>query len=184
MNKKYILAILVVICVVALLAFLGKGNQDIKPIEDGTGTATNNSSTPKPSNSKPATGSTATKPSTTTGEPSVTTALLEGNIFRLVSFNGIATPVDSKYTVSFDNGSLNAKFCNNLSGSFVLDEGNIKSSNMVGTKMYCNTPSNLMDIENSFVSVLNFGANISKIGKNIMISGPKGSIFIFSGFTN
>lgn len=186
MNKKYNKYVLALFVIVLLgLIFVLIGTKDSK-VEDSTNTDTSTTQNkPSGSGSKPGTsltgqGSIDSKPSV----PSLTMKSVDGQIFRLTSYNGIAVPTESRYTVSFSGNDLNAKFCNNLSGSFVLDSGIIKSSNMVGTKMYCNTPGNLMETENSFVSVLNFGANITKLDGGIMISGPKGSIFVFSGFTN
>ena len=76
-----------------------------------------------------------------------------------------------------------AKFCNSLSGTYVLDGGTIKASNIVGTKMYCSSPSNIMDIESSFASMLNFGARISYTDSMLILSDSK-TIMMFTGFIN
>lgn len=186
MNKKYnkyFLALFAIVLLVLIFVLVGtkdSSKEDI--INNSTDTSSNkpSGSSSKPGSSSNPANSTTSKPSV----PSLTMKSLDGQVFRLVSYNGLAVPSESRYTVSFAGGEMNAKFCNTLSGSFVLDSGIIKSSNIVGTKMYCGVPSNLMDIENSFVSILNFGANITKLDNGIMISGPKGSIFVFSGFTN
>lgn len=186
MNKKYNKYVLALFAIVLLvLVFVLIGTKDSNK-EDSINTDTTSSSN-KPSGSSSKPGSSSNPANSTTSKPaapSLTMKSLDGQVFRLASYNGLAVPSESRYTISFVGGDMNAKFCNNLSGSFVLDSGVIKSPNIVGTKMYCNTPSNLMDIENSFVSILNFGANITKLDNGIMISGPKGSIFVFTGFTN
>ncbi len=188
MNKKYskhLLVLFVVVLLVLAFVLIGGGGDKSFNLGD-TSTTTDSSGGKNPgSSSKPTTSSqTQNQSNSKPAEPSLTMKSLDGQVFRLVSYNGLAVPSESRYTVSFAGGEMNAKFCNTLSGSFVLDSSVIKSSNIVGTKMYCGVPSNLMDIENSFVSVLNFGANITKLNNGIMISGPKGSIFVFSGFTN
>jgi|SRR3989344_1144862 len=107
---------------------------------------------------------------------------LYGSIFRMTSYNGNAIPTDSKYALSFENGSLSAKFCNSISGNFVLDGNLIKANNLISTKMYCATPSNLMEIESAFVSMLNFGATIYQSGNKIIMSHSKGTVMVFTGF--
>lgn len=107
---------------------------------------------------------------------------LNGSIFRMTSYNGTAIPADSKYTLSFENGSLSAKFCNSISGNFVLDGSLIKASNLMGTQMYCAIPSNLMEIESDFASMLNFGGTIYQSGNKIILSYSQGIVMVFTGF--
>lgn len=115
--------------------------------------------------------------------PSIPSASsLNGSVFRMTSYNGSATPADSKYTLSFEEGSLSARFCNSISGNFVLDGNLIKASNLISTKMYCASPANLMEIENAFASMLNFGAMIYQSGNTIILSSSKGTVMVFAGF--
>jgi len=107
---------------------------------------------------------------------------LNGSIFRLTSYNGNVIPSESRYILSFEEGSLSAKFCNNLSGNFVLDGSLIKASNLNSTKMYCASPANLMEIETEFASILNSGSTLQQSGNTIILSHLKGVVMVFKGF--
>ncbi|MEK7176844.1 MAG: META domain-containing protein [Patescibacteria group bacterium] len=108
---------------------------------------------------------------------------LNGSTFRLVSYNGVPVSSYSKYTISFEETSLSAKFCNSLSGSFVLDRSLIRAGNLVGTKISCALPPNIMEIETAFVSMLNFGATIYQSGNKIILSySPNNTVMVFTGF--
>ena len=135
--------------------------------------------------SKPVETSTPTPTPTPAPEPvpSIPSASnLNGSIFRMTSYNGNAIPLDSRYILSFEEGALSAKFCNSMSGNFVLDGNLLKVSNLASTMMYCATPSNLMEIESAFVSMLNFGAIIYQSGNQIILSYSKGTVMVFTGF--
>ncbi len=115
--------------------------------------------------------------------PSIPTASdLNGSIFKMTSYKGNPVPLDSKYLLSFENGSLNAKFCNSMSGNFVLDGSLIKASNLLSTMMYCSMPSNLMEIESAFTSMLNFGAQIYQTGNTLLLSNSTGTVIVFTEF--
>lgn len=107
---------------------------------------------------------------------------LDGSTFRMTSYNGKAVSEDSKYTINFEDWTLNAKFCNSLSSQFLLDGNSIKAQNLVGTKSFCAFPENLMEIEQSFISILNTGAQIYKTGDTIVLSHPAGTVMTFTGF--
>lgn len=180
MNKKYIyIALAIVVIVIVALSFNKQTNvQDNLGKEDAT-----NSPTPTNTNNNN-TVSTKPKPESNIDLPKfITIANLKGSIYRLKYYNGTAVPSDAKYTLSFDDSSLSAKFCNSMSGLFVLDGGKITASNLVSTKMFCTTPTGIMDIETQFGSSLNFGANIYQSGNDIVISS-KNNVFVFTGFGN
>ncbi len=180
MNKKYIyIALVIVVLAIVVLSFnkkpnvqdnIGKEDATNTPIQTNTGS--NNTVSTKP------------KPESNVDLPKfITLASLKGSIYRLKSYNGADVPSDAKYTLSFDDSSLSAKFCNSMSGLFVLDGGKITASNLVSTKMFCTTPLGIMDIETQFGSILNFGANIYQSGNDIVISS-KDNVFVFTGFGN
>lgn len=112
-----------------------------------------------------------------------TTDNLNGAIFRLASYNGKPVESEAKHTVSFDGQSIGAKFCNHIGGNYVLDDGVIKADNLVSTQMYCTSPENIMDIETSFISMLNSGAQISYTESMLILSGSE-TIMMFTGFIN
>lgn len=194
MNNKYLyLAGAVIIIIIIFLV----GNRD-KEVENITETSTTTDSTLNTStNSKPSvvsptptpkpTTQTEVSPTATTPKPTETTptgASIQGSIFRLKSYNGATVPNGSKYTLYFDGESLSAKFCNNIQGVYVLDGNKLSVANLVGTKMYCSEPANLMAIEDSFSSILGFGVIISQVGTDLIITDSKNTVFVFGGFPN
>ena len=139
-----------------------------------------------PSVSKPV-GQTPTSPVPTpapsqTPTPSyVPTALsLANSIYKLTSYNGETLPTSVKYILSFENGVLNAKFCNNFGGDFVLDKSLLKVPNLVSTRMYCNLPTSLMEMENTLISMLSLGATIYRSGNTIILSRPQNAVMVFT----
>lgn len=106
---------------------------------------------------------------------------LEDTTFRLVSFGGNAIEgvYGGTYTLTFNDDLLSAKFCNTLGGSYTLAAGRI-TSNMTGTKMYCATPSRLMEMENAFVTALQGGMQVSIQGNTLTLTGNKGEQFVFT----
>lgn len=195
-NRIYVA---VAIAVVILLAIFWD-KSGVREVEDGGADASINTST-NTSNSNstsgsykslpgkaPSTGGTSiSKPvggGTTPGSVPVvpTLASLNGSIFKLTSYNGTPVVAGSKYTLSFEGGSLNAKFCNSMGGTFVLDGSLIKATNLSSTMMYCSTPSNLMEIESAFGTMLNFGAMIYQSGNTLILSSSKGAVMVFAGF--
>ena len=115
--------------------------------------------------------------STTQYVPSASS--LDGSIFQVALYNGFSIPPG--YRLSFDSGALTAKFCNNLSGNFVLDGTKIKANNLISTRMYCTSPDYLMEMESAFSSMLNFGATIYRSGNTIIISNAN-TVMVFDEF--
>lgn len=198
MNKKYVSIGAIVLVVLLGIVFWGQnkggeealnnentenvGNVENKDVKPGTQTTT---SRPKTTTTGKTTNTTNTGTQTPLPtQPAVTIptmAQLDGAIFELKSYNGVPVDPNSRYKVSFSQDSLSAKFCNTLSGAYLLSDGVIKAGNLVGTKMYCGTPTNLMDIETSFTSMLNFGGKIS-YSDNILILSDTKTIMMFTGF--
>lgn len=183
MNKKYIYAGVVVVVVILGFVFWnqGRGGEKLLDTENKeVGKSAQTTTPPKTSNNNT---------NTQTGTPKQpvatipTATQLSGAIFRLSSYNGVPVDSDNKYTISFDKEQLTAKFCNTVSGMYVADSGSIKADNLVGTKMYCGEPQNLMEIETSFTSMLNFGAKISYTDSILILSDAK-TIMMFTGFIN
>lgn len=106
---------------------------------------------------------------------------LNGSTFRLISFNGIPTTADSKYLLSFHDGSISAKFCNGLGGNYTLMNSILKA-NTVGTLMYCESPTGLMTMESTFASMLGTGATLAQDGSTLTLTGSKGEKFVYTVF--
>ncbi len=191
MNKKY-LGVGVLIIVIILVAVLSGKDKNGESQLSSTNGATNTpqKTVPKTSTApKPSTPTTSTKPAGTTVTPAPSISApknIEGSVFRLTNYNGTVIPTTEKYTLYFENGSLSAKFCNNLGGEYVLDKdkNEIVVRNLVSTQMYCGEPSNLMPIESAFGSMIGRPTKISQYGNNLMLNDTLGNTFIFSGFAN
>jgi len=182
--------IAIAVVVVIILGFVFWGGDEAQEVEDqivdtSTSTPTSTQTTNRPTSSGSTRRPTPPPIETPIQEPvpSIPSASsLDGSIFRMTSYNGVALPTDSKYTLSFEDGILSAKFCNSVSGNFVLDGNLLKANNLIGTMMYCATPTNLMEIESTFVSMLNFGAILYQTGNKIILSYSKGTVMVFTGF--
>lgn len=116
-------------------------------------------------------------PKTTSTQP--TALSLNNTTFRLSSFNGTVLPLSQNYFVSFESGTVNAKFCNGMGGSYTLT-GNKLTANLMGTLMYCSSPDNIMTIESTFGSILGTGATILQEGTTMTLTGTKGEKMVFT----
>lgn len=110
--------------------------------------------------------------------PTNATLKLNNTAYTLASFNAYVVPSGVKYTLSFKNGLLNAKFCNAMSGEYTLDGSTIKGD-IIGTQMFCSSPDNLMQIESAFGSI-GSGATLTQDGSRLTITTMKGDTLIFS----
>lgn len=106
---------------------------------------------------------------------------LNGSTFRLTSFNGEEIPADQKYLLTLESGSIQAKFCNSMSGAYTI-ANDVITAKLMSTKMFCHEPSNLMDIENTFGRILNDGASMSLQGSTLVLKGMKGEELVFNVF--
>lgn len=194
-NQTYIVAGVIIVVVLGLILWNRGRTPEVsnKIVDTSTSIPTNTQNTnqsigagniekPAPSPRKTTT-SKSTETITPESVPSIPSASsLNGWIFKMTYYNGSAVPVDSRYTISFEKGILSAKFCNSMSGNFVLDGSLLKVSNLVGTAMGCSTPTNLMEIESAFGSMLNFGATLYQSGNKLILSSSKGTVMVFIGF--
>ena len=80
--------------------------------------------------------------------------------FRLVSVDGKDFS-SGNYTISFKGGKIYAKFCNSMSGGYVLYKGVLTAKDMVSTMMACSKPAGLMEAEQTFSKMLATGARVS-----------------------
>ena len=195
-NQRNLIIGLIIVVVFGLLLWSQGGDTEIS--DNNVDTSTSTTTSTSDSNQSGGAGSTY-KPAPTTGKsivpmppvptsqtpvPSIPSAAsLEGIIFRMASYNGVALPADAKYTLTLEKGRLSAKFCNSMSGNFTLDGSLLRVNNLMSTQMYCSVPSNLMEIESAFTSMLNFGAIVYRSDDNIIISSSsKSTVMVFVGF--
>ncbi len=95
---------------------------------------------------------------------------LSGSTFKAISFNKtpiISTPYP---TLSFNtDGTLSARFCNSIGGEYTDTYGILTAPHLIQTLMYCIQPDNLMDMETSFVTLLQNGASYERNGNILTI---------------
>lgn len=174
-SQQKNIIILAILVVVVILFFVFKGdkisNNDNTDNINATTTTTNNDtalSAPKKivvQEEKPA--------------PVVTLAKsLDGKTFRLASFNSTPVSGERPSTITFLNGRLNAKFCNNMSGDYSI-EGDMLKATMISTLMFCQQPFNIMSIEQSFGAIVNSGVKVTLSGTVLTLNGKNGDVLVF-----
>ncbi len=89
---------------------------------------------------------------------------LEGTPFKVVAYNGKLAPTEGDYTVIFNKGQVQAKFCNSINGEYVYKDYIITAPTMMSTLMFCESPEGLMDIEQLFGKMLSEGAHVTISG--------------------
>ncbi len=94
---------------------------------------------------------------------------LNGSTFKLINLNGEDIPLDSKLTVSFTDKTIQAKFCNNMTGAYDISNGNIKAM-MASTLMLCQNPEYLMKAEDAFSKMMSAGAKLEQDGHILKLS--------------
>jgi heat shock protein HslJ len=83
-----------------------------------------------------ASGSAATASETSDADGVDTVFAVVGRTYRLASVDGVLTPEDSHYQLSFDESLMSGSICNSFSGPYVVRRGKIFAS-LAATKMYC-----------------------------------------------
>lgn len=103
---------------------------------------------------------------------------VEGMSFSLISFNGEIIEESERYTLSFEEGSAFARFCNNMGGAYELD-GNRMTALMASTLMYCSDPEWLMNAESAFQSMFSEGVSLSFDENDALTLSDDTNIFVF-----
>lgn len=115
------------------------------------------------------------------GSRMVTPAALDGSAYRLESYGAIDVADNDRYLLSFQQGRMIASFCNGLSGSYSVD-GDMLKADLVSTKMYCASPSYLMEIENMFGLAMQSGIAMERTSSGLTLTRSDGVQFVFSTF--
>lgn len=152
MNKKYILGGVVLLVIIGFALYFS-GDQDSSLNNDLPGVDVD-------------------------GDPVVKTLNLDGLNFKLAKYNGADIDSDQEYPLSFENKTISAKFCNGMGGEYVLEENKL-TANLMGTLMYCETPTGVMEIEATFGRILGEGAVVILEGDNLTLSGSGGTELVF-----
>lgn len=100
---------------------------------------------------------------------------LEGTTFRLVQHNGVATPDDSNYSLTLNNGQLSARFCNQMGGNYTIKGNVIWAPELMSTLMFCESPAGLMDMESGFGLVMSEGAVFKLEGDLLELTSISGT---------
>lgn len=103
---------------------------------------------------------------------------IDGLAFRLLSFNGVDVSATENYTLSFTDTALSARFCNGLGGEYEIKNNTIIAESLVGTLMYCET-GNVMEMENSFGTMLRDGAEFNLTNNTLTFTGKSGTKMVF-----
>lgn len=114
-----------------------------------------------------------------TPTPAAPSVRLDGKSFRLTYYNGMAISKNEDYTLSFQNGRISAKFCNDLSGAYSVTGSTIKGVNVMSTLKICTLPKYLQEMETLFSNILMTGGNVSLVG-DILVVGNGQSTLTFA----
>lgn len=106
---------------------------------------------------------------TSNSNTSNTSNYLNGNHYKLVSYNKNLYTKTNPPVISFQNGMMSAQFCNNMSGSYELKNNTLKSKNLTSTLMACG--GNLGNLENTFTRALSEGFRVKTSGEYLTLSG-------------
>lgn len=104
---------------------------------------------------------------------------LNGSTFRLVSLD--EKDVEGKYLLTFTDSSLSIQFCNQMSGAYTLSGDNIIGS-LMSTRMYCESPAEVMQLETLFGQALLEGAKFVQNGSDLYITSKQNQEFHFAIF--
>lgn len=77
-------------------------------------------------------------------------------------------------TLDFDGSKMIGKVCNNMSGSYTVEDNLVKFGPVVSTKMFCEGLAG--DAETAFTTGINNNLTISKQGEDLAITG--GAVFV------
>lgn len=84
----------------------------------------------------------------------------------------------NKWVFGFDDQKLNGKICNNIFGSYTLDNGILKSL-AASTMMYCQ-PESMMLVEGQIIRAMSGGAEIVFVGNELkLVDRTNKATFIF-----
>ena len=111
--------------------------------------------------------------------PQPETFNLDGENFFLVSYGGKNVQKDT-YLVGFFGGLISAKFCNTMNGDYSATPTTLMASNLASTKMFCDKPDGLMDMEDTFGTLLARGATMVMTDDSLTLSGQGGETFVFA----
>jgi heat shock protein HslJ len=111
--------------------------------------------------------------------PTMSDVNLNGSTFRLVSFN--KSDVLGKYLLTFTDSNISVRFCNQMSGIYTLSGENITGS-LMSTRMYCESPAEVMQLETAFGQALLEGAKFQQSGSDLYITSKQNQEFHFAIF--
>ncbi len=178
--KKTVFTLILIVIILATAAYIYKSSDPVNTPKVSEETETVEEDTQTTNNT------TRTETNTTVvenrNEPVVSNVNLEGTTFRMTSFDGEEIPRGSNYTLTFSDGRISAKICNNMGGAYTLQNGVLKSEQMISTMMYCGSPDNLMKIEDTFGKGMADGMTFSLSGSNLVLVSEDGKMLTYTVF--
>ncbi len=103
---------------------------------------------------------------------------LDGLGFRLLTYNGVGFLPGTTYLLGFNEGKINASFCNSMTGTYSISGTRISTTGLASTKKLCNSPVDIMEHEASFSRNLTNGATYTLEGATLTIKGEDTFVFI------
>jgi heat shock protein HslJ len=85
----------------------------------------------------------------------------------------------SNFTLTLDSeGRLGAKICNGMSGSYSIEDGELKTAEVISTLMFC--PGLPGDVEAAFTADLATGLSVNIAGATMTLTGTtSGNVYTF-----
>ncbi len=133
--------------------------------------------TTTPKNPNVSTGGSVTVPAPTYNNVTISKYALDGKSFRLAQFDNSVVPADETYIVSFDNGTLRAKICNTISGSYTETTGTL-TARLTKTNMGCSSPADINAAEQIFGNVFTQVVAYTLSSGTLSLSGDGHSIIL------
>lgn len=104
---------------------------------------------------------------------------VEGMSFVLSSFNGEEVEMNERYTLSFEDGSVFARMCNSMGGSYEVAGGQMTAL-VASTLMYCSEPEWLMDAEGALQQLFSRGVTLSLSSEGVLTLSDAEHTFVFT----
>ncbi len=107
----------------------------------------------------------------TGGTTNISTSI-NGRSFRIASYDAVTVPAGENYTVTFSGGKITSKICNTYSGTYSAINNSIVTNKFLPTtKLGCDTPKGIMQLEGIFVNTMTQTAQYAFNGQTLVLTG-------------
>lgn len=174
MNTKLVVGGSIV-GIIALFVLVIASYTVTAPEGEGTYSATTTSNEQEQVPATTAT-TTPTTPDSSSQQQASNEGISQGD-YVLVSFNGVA-PVDgATYVLTVEANRMGIRFCNGMGGDITYADSRV-SGQFISTQMFCESPSDVMALEQAFGALLYAGASYAQDGTNLTLQGGA-TTFVF-----